>query len=298
MPDSTGVYTTQVSTDSPMIKILLGVIVSLITFFLTTYLRERWKNRLHIKRITNSKDKDLYKFYDLYETVFREEVRISTEQFANWIDIDKKNSKSKSVSHYHFVCKRGSNVIGFLKAMYCWENDLLFIAYYAIDKKDAQARELASATMIKHIEKMLKNKLPDCKGIIFEVEDVDAGKPEEINAERKARIRLFKSAVKCRGHCAYEIQCNYIQPQIKIDDRDSSTDLPLVLMYISLHQDCSATLKLNKIEVMNIINFIYINIYLPYFIQCGEDSSRSESHLLELLDTYHKNLPTKVPLKI
>jgi hypothetical protein len=298
MSDSTLIDTTQISSDSPVMKVLLGVIGSLITFFLTNYLRERWKNRLHIKQITKSNDKDLFKFYDLYETVFREEVRISSEQFANWIDIDKKDSTTKKVSHFHFVCKRGSDVIGFLKVMYCWENDLLFIAYYAIDKKDSQARELASTTMIKHIEKMLKKKIPKCKGIVFELEDIDSGTTEEINTERKARIRLFKSAVKSRGHCAYEIECNYIQPQIKIDERDSSTDLPLVLMYISLYQDCSISLKLNKIEVMNILNFIYMNIYLPYFNHSGEDASKSEEHMLELLEAYHKNLPSRVPLKV
>lgn len=298
MPDSTLVNTSHLSSDSPVMKVLLAVIGSLITFFITNYLREKWKNRLRIKQITKSNDKDLFKFYDLYEKVFREEVRISTEQFANWIDIDKKDSSSKPVSHYHFVCKRGSDVIGFLKAMYCWENDLLFIAYYAIDKKDSQARELASITMIKHVEKMLKDKIPNCKGIVFELEDVDPSQTADINGERKARIRLFKSAVKSRGHCAYEIECNYIQPQIKIDDRDSSTDLPLVLMYISLYQDCSISLKLNKLEVMNIVNFIYMNIYLPYFIHSGEDATKSENHLLDLLETYHKNLSSKVSLKI
>ena len=151
--------------------------------------------------------------------------------------------------------------------------------------------------MIKHLEKTLKKKLPDCKGIVFEVEDVDNTKSDDINNERKARIRLFKSAVKSRGHCAYEIDCNYIQPQIKIDDRDKSSDLPLVLMYISLYKDCSITLKLNKTEVIDIIHFVYFNIYLPYFINCGENSDESENKLLKLLDNYHKKLPIRVNLK-
>ncbi len=261
------------------------------------YIRDQWKIRLRIKRIKNSKDKDLYKFYDLYESVFREEVRISSEQFANWIDIDNQHADIKTVSHYHFVCKRGSAVVGFLKVIYSWEYHLLFIAYYAIDKKDLKARELASATMIEYIEKILKKKFSKCKGIIFEVEDIDASKTEEVNNERKARIRLFKSSTKSRGHCAYEIDCNYIQPQIKIDNRDTTADLPLVLMYVSLYKDCSITLNLNKTEVVDIIYFIYFNIYLPYFIHCGEDALKSENHLLELLDTYHKELPMKVSLK-
>lgn len=299
MPDSTLVNTTPVSSDSPISKLIWGVIGSLITAFIINYLiKEKWQNRIRIKQIKKSTDKDLYKFYDLYENVFSEDVRISSEQFAHWIDIDKKNGGSKPVSHYHFVCKRGSSVIGFLKAIYSWEYHLLFIAYYAIDKKDVQAREIASTTMIKHLEKFLKKKLPTCKGIIFEVETVDSKKTEEVNTERKARIRLFKTAVKSRGHCAYEIDCNYIQPQIKIDELDTSSDLPLVLMYISLYKDCSVNLKLNKTEVIDIIHFIYFNIYLPYFTYSGENFEKQETKLLTLLDKYHKKLPIRVPLKV
>lgn len=296
MPDSLS-HTINTGSESAFLKVLLTIIGSVIAGLIMNYIRDQWKIRLRIKQIKNPKDKDLFKFYELYESVFREDVRISSEQFANWIEIDKQANNPKTVSHYHFVCKRGSSVIGFLKAIYSWEYHLLFIAYYAIDKKDIQARELASATMIKHLEKMLKKKLPNCKGIIFEVEDIDSAKSDEINNERKARIRLFKSAVKSKGHCAYEIDCNYIQPQIKIDDRDNSSDLPLVLMYVSLYKDCSITLKLNKTEVVDIINFIYFNIYLPYFIHCGESPEESERKLLQLLDTYHTNLPIKVNLK-
>lgn len=299
MLDSSLANSPTVTSDSPISKLFWGVIGSLITAFVINFLiKEKWQNRIRIKRIKKSSDKDLFKFYDLYESVFSEDVRISSEQFAHWIDIDKKNDGSKSVSHYHFICKRGSNVIGFLKTIYSWDYHLLFIAYYAIDKKDAQAREIASTTMIKHIEKILKKTLAACKGIIFEVETVDRKKSEEINTERKARIRLFKAAVKSRGHCAYEIDCNYIQPQIKIDNLDNSVDLPLVLMYISLYKDCSINLKLNKTEVIDIIYFIYFNIYLPYFISCGENFEKQETKLLSLLDRYHKKLPIRVPLKV
>lgn len=299
MPDSTLVKPTVLPSDSPLSKLIWGVIGSLITAFIINYLvKEKWQNRIRIKQIKKSSDKDLYKFYDLYESVFSEDVRISSEQFANWIDIDKVSNGPNPVSHYHFVCKRGSNVIGFLKTIYSWEYHLLFIAYYAIDKKDAQAREIASTTMIKHLEKILKKKLPNCRGIIFEVETVDSTKSEDINTERKARIRLFKHAVKSRGHCAYEIDCNYIQPQIKIDELDTSSDLPLVLMYISLNKDCSVDLTLNKTEVVDIIYFIYFNIYLPYFIHSGENYEQQETKLLTLLDNYHKNLPIRVPLKV
>jgi hypothetical protein len=295
MPDTTS-HTNIIGSESAFQKVLLAIIGSVIAGLIMNYIREQWKVRLRIKRITNPKDKDLFKFYELYESVFREDVRISSEQFANWIEIDKQGNNPKTVSHYHFVCKRGSSVIGFLKAIYSWEYHLLFIAYYAIDKKDIQARELASLTMIKHLEKFLKRKLPNCKGIIFEVEDIDSTKSDEVNNERKARIRL-KSAVKSKGHCAYEIDCNYIQPQIKIDDRDKSSDVPLVLMYISLYKDCSITLKLNKTEVVDIINFIYFNIYLPYFIHCGENPEESENKLLNLLNNYHQNLQIRVNLK-
>jgi hypothetical protein len=296
MPDSLS-HTNNIGSESALQKVLLAIIGSVIAGLIMNYIRDQWKVRLRIKQITNPDDKDLFKFYELYESVFREDVRISSEQFANWIAIDKQAITPKIVSHYHFVCKRGSSVIGFLKAIYSWEYHFLFIAYYAIDKKDIRARELASKTIIKHLEIILKKKLPNCKGIVFEVEDIDNTDSDEVNNERKARIRLFKNAVKSRGHCAYEIDCNYIQPQIKIDDRDKSSDLPLVLMYISLYKDCSITLKLNKTEVVDIINFIYFNIYLPYFIHCGENPEESENKLLQLLNSYHTNLPIKVNLK-
>ncbi len=280
---------------TPYLSILLSILgigggVSVIQII------KSWRNKkVYVKEITKANDDDLHEFIDLYENIISENTRITAEEIIEWIP-KKKLNKKKEVTHNLFLCKQGNKVIGFLKTMYCNDSNYMFIAYLGIDKEVANARKIASKYMVNKLESSLKKNFSKCQGIFFEVEAPNDKIEVAENQQRKAKIRLFKEAIKKRGHIAYEVDIKYTQPEIPNNYQSSTKDEELILLYVPLKIKYPQNL-ISKKHLIESLQFIYFKIYAPTHHKDKEMDELYKNYLASKLEEYKKNLPDKIKLK-
>jgi hypothetical protein len=272
--------------DYNLIQTVIGIlggsgIIGGLTFFIRSF-----RQRIYVKLVTKKNDSDLDDFILLYDEVIEENTRITPEEILRFIGCHKP-VENITVCDYLFLCKKERQVIGFLKAMYCIEKNMLFIAYLGIKKDSGVARKLAALRLYKKIRKLVISKHKGCKVVIFEVEGSKSTKSN-------AKLRLFKNAAERYGNKCYQFDINYLQPEIP-SDKGSIQKEETALMFIPI--DCEFTLNkyIDKTILLNYLDFIYNKIYSRVYID-NDLNQVYKSYLTDLLNEYVKTLPEKIRL--
>lgn len=252
------------------------------------YLLKRHFNRITVKLISEVDDEDLDDFIELYEEVIDENTRITPEEIKRFIGNHLPTHYS-TLSDYIFLCKQGNHLIGFLKAIYCHESKLLFIAYLGIDKNHDKARKLASSALLLSLTKYIKKNLNECKAVFFEVEmPKDASK----KTRSLSRLRLFKLATSRLKLNCYQVGINYIQPEMPTDV-GSTKEENTILLFVPLNSKNITELK--KEDVLFYLNFIYFKIYGRTYND-DELQQLNKIYLSGLLEKFEKELPLTIKL--
>lgn len=254
-----------------------------------TLLLNKFTNRINVKLIKNIDDPDIDDFIELYEEVLDENIRITPDEIKRFVGNHLK-IKSDTLCDFLFICKQGKELIGFLKVIYCNKTKILFIAYLGIDKKHNKARNIATNALLNHLSKYISSKLCECKAIFFEVE-----MPSDYTKKSKAmgRLRLFKSVSERLMFNCYQLEINYIQPEMP-KDVGSTNEETTKLLFIP--RDKKRITQIEKEELLKYLEFIYLKIY-------GRTYDDQELHQLyamylkDLLLKYENELPPKINLK-
>lgn len=286
-----------------ILNLLAIIIISAFIGVLAYIIADKYFNRIYVKLIRRSTDHDVNNFIDLYESRIHENIRISPEEIVVWIEEEKlahkqKNSEYSEYFHYLYVCKIGKKVAGFLKAMYHSKSKMMFIAYFGINKSMQDARRVASLMMLKKLNHLILNKRKDCRAIIFEIEDfqyVGEGVSQEEIEQRKARLRLFKELSRRAGYTTYQVDIDYLQPKMTFDEND--TEERMLLLYTPIERMESDKPTINKKIVIDILYFIFMQIYLPTFRHDKVKQQKYHSYLSSLLNKYMISLPEEIALK-
>ena len=249
---------------------------------LYNYQRKKTKCKL----ITKREDINLDDFILLYDEVIEDNTRISPEEILKFIGNHKQSDKIK-VCDYLYLCIKERKLIGFLKFIYCYKQNYLFIAYLGIDKKNGIARQEASIALYSKLKKMLKKKFKHCKGIFFEVES-------SRTKGGVAKMRLFKNAANRNKFECYKIGINYIQPEMPTD-KGSINPEKAELLFIPLGANKNRHTTIHKELVLEYLTFIYKKIYGRVYDD-KELNFLYQNYLSELLNDYRNNLPTKIPI--
>lgn len=252
----------------------------------STYLYKRFKQRVIVKLVKNSNDTDLDDFILLYDDVIEENTRITPDEIMRFIGCHKPN-KGITICDYLFLCKKESVVIGFLKALYCVEKKILFIAYLGIHKGNEIARKQAALSLYKKVKRLLKGKYKGCKSIIFEVETTQITKSN-------AKLRLFKNAAQRYKFKCYRFDINYCQPEIPTDTGYIPGE-QTALMLIPFECEISTKLEIDKETMISYLDFLYSKIYGRVYADTDLNQVY-KSYLNDLLNEYKQKLPEKIKL--
>lgn len=282
---------------SGALAVLLNVGGAVVGGLITYWVYEWYKGRTYVKRISKVDDKDIDGFLDLYDRLFDESVRLSPEEILRWIEQDRLGGRGKSRIRrdYLLVCKIGDKVVGFLKAIYSYRSRYMFVAYYGVDKRSPQARAIASTVLVRALLKLVQRDIKDCQGLVFEVEAPDPSLAKSENARRKARIRLFKEVARRWHYRVYGIGITYLQPEMPTDPGEVAEETRLELLYLPLGQNVRRG-SLTKAQVINILQFIYLEIYSPSFEGDPGRHEQYQLYLRSLLRRYESGLHRRVPL--
>ena len=253
-----------------------------------TYLFNRHKKRIIVKFVTKADDLDIDDFIILYDEVIEDNTRITPDEITKFIGNHNPTAKIK-LCDYLYLCIKEKKIIGFLKFMYCHNENYLFIAYLGIDKKTNQARREATTALYSKLKKLLKKKFKNCKAIFFEVEH---------SADKKstcmAKLRLFKNATKRFKLPCYKFDINYAQPEIP-SDKGSLHQERTELVFVPLGRNLNRYKTVSKELMLEYLGFIYQKIYARVYDD-RELNLLYQNYLAELLQKHKNELPEIITL--
>ncbi|MEX2227562.1 MAG: hypothetical protein WEB52_14055 [Dehalococcoidia bacterium] len=272
---------------------LLGTLLAMLA-----YDRIRARKSVRVRRMKKSSDRDVEAMVELYERLFAEECRVDSAEVVSWLDEDRalRKTKTHTCLHFFFVGKVNDKVVCMLKAIYSTEWKFLFIAYYGIDTTENLARRRCAPDMLKALGRLVTKELRGCRAIVFEVQAPDQRLSEKQNAERKARIRLFRETARRLGINIFKVDVDYLQPQMVVAANGKYSEESMALMYAPLNATPIAQGNLSRAAIMEILRFVYLEIYRPIFRHDAAKDFAYQSYLNSLLNLYEADLPDSCAL--
>lgn len=260
--------------------IWVPVVVPLIIFLVYNF----YKDLIYVKEIKKATDRDIESFKDLYNSRIKEGMRIEAEEILEFVD----RQQNDNVEHHLFICKHNKKVVGFIKFMVSKLRKSIFIAYIAIDKDDKVAKECAVKKMINKVLKKYFNP-QNAHLIITEIEQGPKGKYLTAFAKIIAR---YASDYK---HDTYYVDAPYIQPKMPGEENQITQEDFMSLIYIPYYKVGNDVIS--KKEFIDIIEFIYYDIYGPSCNEVMCDCNKYNTYLGELIKDYKKDCEEYIDLK-
>ncbi|MBV6449680.1 MAG: hypothetical protein MHPDNHAH_00392 [Anaerolineales bacterium] len=280
-----------------LIALVIGIASTVIGTLVYDYIKSR--TSIRVKRIKKSSDKDVEGFIYLYNKLIDESVRIDSAEIIRWVDEDRvlRKLETHNYLHYLLVGKLKGEVVSFLKTMYSRDSRYMFIAYYGIETENETARKLAAPAMMKSLAKLIRSEMKECKGVICEVEAPAPGLDYSENQKRKARIKLFKETARRLNYRLFEIVIEYLQPQMEVDEDSDFQEEKMILLYAPVTDPTPFNKRIAKEKVMEVLTFIYLQIYRPTFRHDPDKDFAYQSYLNSLLRQYESELPKSISVK-
>lgn len=239
-----------------------AITAAILGAYLTKVFNERQRERHHEPKIKITRIKHLQKqrklldsVWELYRERFPSDERTDPENIRRWIREGKKNAYflvayitgAKNIARGFFIFTYNPNE----------KFSFAFISYLAADKKTPKEFR----TSIRHelcleAEKILKNEIKDCKGLVAEMDDPSklASNDKKRIKRAKSRIQRFKEVCGDGGFSFIEINnVDYKQPSLKPDGTQED-EIPLKLVFIPIQEGVN---ELNNEEIKNLVSSIY-----------------------------------------
>jgi hypothetical protein len=261
-----------------------------------SYVFRKIRSRVYVKLVSDKSDPDIDSFVELYNEVIDECARIAPEEIIKFIG-NHEPEPGLPLCDYLFLCKSGEQLLGFLKVIYCTENNFLFIAYLGIDKSIGQARKKAVNCLFSHLGRFIEKSLNDCKAILFEV----ALQEKQSRLSPTAKIRAFKTSVERLNLPCYQVGINYIQPEMPTDCGSLEEEQTTLLYTLFNQWKPSGSLSLRtkyiqKADLMRFLEFIYMRIYGRVYSDDPELNQVYRDYLSDLINKYDSELPSRIAL--
>lgn len=206
-------------------------------------------NLLYVKEIRKPTDSDINFFINLYNTRINKKYRISSEEILSYIG----KNKGQDIQHHLYVCKKWNKTVGFIKFMVSKSKKYIFIAYIAIDNKDASAQKAGVNILLKKInKKFFKPKIAN--KIFIETEKGRGG----YYSSYSRLVARYASSIK-KSILIFDF--DYIQPNMPDDKYNLVKEEHMALIEVPYYSPSHLTIS--KEQLLQIVRMIYFDIYCP-----------------------------------
>lgn len=237
-----------------------------------------------VKEIKNTTDRDIAGFKKLYNKRIHEGLRIEAEEILKFIG----RQNNTTVEHHLCICKNAGKVVGFIKYIVSHPQKCIFVAYIAIDNTNSVVSASGVKKMLKHI--LHKHFNPNKAQII--VTEIEQGEQGQYNTPLAKIIARHAAAYKMD---AFYIDVPYIQPKMPGAELHVTDERFMSLIYIPYYKPENDFIS--KEEIIQIIEFVYFDVYGPSCNEVKCDCGAYTLYLKELIKTYKTDYAEYVSLK-
>jgi hypothetical protein len=257
-------------------------------------IEKRFLNPVVVQRVTDPRSRDLLSALELYERRIPDEQRFESADIIRWLREDRQQRRTRyGPRDYVLIAKFRKKVCGFSLFHFYHTRSLIFFAYLVAAKGPGTPAGI-SESLIASITKLLRKKpLRQCKGLILELEDPRRGGTSDRN-HSLARIRLFSKLAEMYGFTLRAVDIPYLQPSLTHSAEDGQAQLLLMCAY---PVDGAASGIMRKAELINLLEFIYLELYPDGYSADVEESEQYRVTCKAALERLTAQLPDTVKMR-
>jgi hypothetical protein len=252
-----------------------------------------------VERIFDPNHPDMEGFFKIFrETITNDNERETDEEVRRYMQeyLETRKNPDRDYDEILLIAKVNSQVVAYTYLNYYQKHHLLFLNYLGSNRQDKSLSEHTTKALIEALQYLYLKELPQCKGLLYEIDATDPALTKEENDHRKARRRLFSGLVRKLGLKDYKIPINYIQPKVSILDGSSFEEVPMLLMYVPMSNSSNRTV-LTKDELTSIIETTYLEWYGDIYESDPETQEQYLAYLEQIVSRFVNALPDRVALE-
>lgn len=240
------------------------------------------KKRLLVHQVGSPQGNRFDEFITAYHEIFDETERTSTSEIIHWLQ---GKGENYSIRYFCFLCTYDDAPIAVAINMFSPEHCFSYLPFLGMTAA-GQKWHLGRQAIGKLLE-VTKRCHANPTHIILEMEDPqEKGIDEEEKNRRAARVRRFQGLAEACGLKMVIVDMKYQQPSYHTDTSDKN-DKPMLL---ALLIEGSPDRHIDKQKLLEIITFVYKNVYCACFSGTKEETELYLEIVEHMLADYEQNL--------
>lgn len=278
------------------VELIVSSILAVAGAVIASFIWERKiRDKIIIKQITSSKDKDIDGIIEIYNELFPDDtIDYSQEEIQDMFD---KLDEGEGFRHVKVIdillaAKFRGAVVGFLFCHYYPERKKAIISYIGNDNNGFESKKFVVPALLKYLTHALTKKHKECQYLFFDVARPGQQLSDEVNRERIGRINLFMRYTRVIEKKAYIFKFEYHSPKAYLSDEVH--ERPLVLIFIPLKEAIPTTMS--KSQLITFLQFIFMDCYGDIYRVDDPRFEEYQRHLKETVSEFETHLPEEILL--
>lgn len=247
------------------------------------------KKRLLVHQITGPEDRRFDDFISAYHEIFDEAERTSTPEIIKWLQ--GKGDKF-GIQYFCFLCTYDDEPVAVAINMFSPSHCFSYLPFLGMTSTGTKWRLGRKA--ISKLLQVTRRCYANPTHIILEMEDPqEKGITEKEKDRRAARKRRFQGLAGVCGLDMVIVDMHYLQPSYHTDTSDKNDKPMLLALLIEGRPDR----HIEKSELLQIIGFIYRNVYCACFNGTSDEVELYHDLVEHMLEGYAEDLYSFTELK-
>jgi hypothetical protein len=254
---------------------------------------EKYKVRIHFRRINNSNSKYLEGFFELNKKLLPEEEREDEEEIRRYIE-EYITIKPKIVEEIVLVAIKEEKVVGYISATICLKRKYGLINYMGVDNENVVTKKHISQRLVSRLNRTIRFRRIKCKAFLYECDSPYDAKEKKEKNKRWSRLVNFKNIIR-KNYYTYILPIEYKQPLLTIEEINKKKEIKMVLAFVPLNNRKIKSLSRSQLE--EILQCVYFEWY-DYIFRFNKNYELWKKYINNLYENVKKNISEKNKLMI